>query len=411
MPAPRLVDGRAARLLTGLRDRRGAHLELLERLVEIDSQWSNPAGVARVGHVVGAALAALGFTIERVPQPTLDDDLRWVAELLGPGRRPEDLAPTVVATRDGVGEHRLLVLGDCDTAFPATDAEFRVDGELARGVGVADMKAGLVVLVEALRALDDDEVPCPPVTIVLAGDEQAGSLGSRAVIRERAAGCRLALCMECARDGGHLMGSRAHIGVGVVEAVGREAHAGTSRADGISAIRALAEVVPAIDDLSDDEVLATVTMVAGGRRRSVVPGSARAVVDLRARDPQHWPRLVAAIDRVLDANGSSVDLSLRSHVHRPGVTWTSATDMLLARLGDAADRVGVALPGAVPSLAAGSSAFAAEAGLLVLDGLGPPGGDLMTADEHVLVPGIAERAAVLAAFLEGLATTPLPAAA
>ena len=111
---------------------------------------------------------------------------------------------------------------------------------------------------------------------------------------------------------------------------------------------------------------------------------------------------------MLESATSSAELTLRSHVHRPGVPWTSATDMLLERLAASAAQVGVDVPGAVTSLAAGSSAFAAEAGLPVLDGLGPPGGDLMTPDEHVLVPGIAERAGVLAALLQDLATTPLP---
>lgn len=407
MPPSLPVDERAGRLLAAARRRRHIQLELLKRLVDIDSQWSHPEGVAAIGEVVSDQLIRLAFQVEQVPQPSLDDELRWVAELLSPRHRPEDLAPTLVASREGVGDQRILLLGDCDTAFSTAEANFRLEGDVARGVGVADMKGGLVVLLEALELLADAQLPCPPMTIVLAGDEQAGSLGSRATIRDQAALCHVALCLECARDGGNVMAARAHIGVGLIQVVGREAHAGTSRRDGISAIRALAVLLPAIDDLTTADVLATVTIISGGRRRSVVPGSAQAVVDLRAPDTRHWESLVTDIEGMVDQADCAATLRFRSHVHRPGVAWTADTDRLLSRLDEAASRVGVVPPGAVASLAAGSSAFAAKAGLPVLDGLGPSGGDLMTADEHVLVSTIAERAAVLAALLEDLSTKPV----
>lgn len=411
MPPSLPVDERAGRLLAAARQRRHVQLQLLKRLVDIDSQWSYPEGVAAVGEEMSERFTRLGFFVEEVDQPPLDEGLRWVAELLGPGHRPENLAPTLVASRDGVGDQRILVLGDCDTAFSPADATFRLDGDVARGVGVADMKGGLVVMLEALEVAAGGQMSCPPITIVLAGDEQAGSLGSRTTIRDQAASCHVALCLECARDGGNVMAARAHIGVGLVEAIGREAHAGTSRREGLSAIRALAGLLPSIDDLTTDDVLATVTIISGGRRRSVVPGLARAVVDLRAADTRHWESLVADIGDLVERTDSAATLTFRSHVHRPGVPWTATSDRLLSRLDEAANRIGVVVPGAVASLAAGSSAFAAEAGLPVLDGLGPSGGDLMTADEHILVSTIAERAAVLAALLDDLSTTPLEIAA
>jgi glutamate carboxypeptidase len=46
--------------------------------------------------------------------------------------------------------------------------------------------------------------------------------------------------------------------------------------------------------------------------------------------------------------------------------------------------------------------FTASAGVPTLDGLGPNGGGAHARDEHVLVPDLARRAALLAALLETL---------
>ena len=109
---------------------------------------------------------------------------------------------------------------------------FRIDGDVAYGPGVADAKGGLVVLVGAMRLLQDGEAALPTITVVLSPDEQAGSLRSRRVIERAASASSVCLCLECAREGGNLMGSRACCGVGRITVIGREAHAGTEQADG-----------------------------------------------------------------------------------------------------------------------------------------------------------------------------------
>ena len=46
--------------------------------------------------------------------------------------------------------------------------------------------------------------------MVLAGDEQGGSLGSRHVLHSEGSKASWALCLECARDGGNLIAARGH---------------------------------------------------------------------------------------------------------------------------------------------------------------------------------------------------------
>ena len=81
--------------------------------------------------------------------------------------------------------------------------------------------------------------------------------------------------------------------------------------------------------------------------------------------------------------------------------WTDKTDKLIAIAHEAGDEIGVQFD-VLRSPAAGSSAFVGPMGLPCLDGMGPMGGDLMTTQEHVIIPSLVERAALLAVTLHKL---------
>jgi glutamate carboxypeptidase len=314
------------------------------------------------------------------------------------------VAEVLVARGDFGGRGSVLLLGDLDTSYPAGSVDrfpFRVEDGLAVGPGVADMKGGLVVLSAALRALRDAGLRAPAVSVVLSPDEQAGSLRSRQVIEAEASGRDCCLCVECARDGGNLMGSRSQCGVALLEVRGREAHAGSSHASGVSAIEALARKVPDVNALTDPGrgLFVSVGLVSGGRRRSVVPGLCTAVVDVRAADAPGWAVLETALGAIAareDLPGSSGSLTIRAH--RPAVPWTAATDRLITMARRAGDELGISF-GVIRSGAGGSSAFAGALGVPVLDGMGPSGGGLMTDREHIGVASLSERASLLALTL------------
>lgn len=132
-------------------------VDLLRRVVEINSGSMNFDGVREVGRVFRQELDALGF------RTTWVDGTAF-------GR-----AGHLVATRDGTGP-RLLLIGHLDTVFEA-DSPFQhfelLDDSIAHGPGVADMKGGDVVIVEALRALKAvGRLDGMAITVVMTGDEE-----------------------------------------------------------------------------------------------------------------------------------------------------------------------------------------------------------------------------------------------
>ena len=135
---------------------------VLEKLININSGTHNLEGVRAVGKVLMPELEVLGFKA------------RWVA--MDEVHRAGTLVAEHPCPEPGRCGKRMLLIGHMDTVFER-DSPFQtytVNGHIATGPGVNDMKGGLVDMLYALKALDAaDELKQMEITIVLSGDEEA----------------------------------------------------------------------------------------------------------------------------------------------------------------------------------------------------------------------------------------------
>jgi glutamate carboxypeptidase len=133
-------------------------LELLERLVNINSGTMNFAGVRKVGDILRLELDKLGF------------ETRWV-DGAAFGR-----AGHLIAERTGTGP-RLLLIGHLDTVFePSNHFQKleKVSDSTVRGPGIIDMKGGDVIMLQAFKALAAAGVlEKMSITAVFSGDEES----------------------------------------------------------------------------------------------------------------------------------------------------------------------------------------------------------------------------------------------
>jgi len=138
-----------------------AHAEdaiaLLEETVNISSGTMNHDGVREVGRVMQRELDSIGLETEWIDMPA---EVNRAGHLFG--------------RKDGEGD-RILLIGHLDTVFEADDAfqGFVRDGDSATGPGVDDMKSGNVVIVYALKALQQiGALENIPVVVAYTGDEE-----------------------------------------------------------------------------------------------------------------------------------------------------------------------------------------------------------------------------------------------
>ena len=137
-------------------------IDLLEETVNISSGTMNHQGIRALGAVMDRELETLGFKTEWIEMP---EEMQRAGHLFG--RRYSD------------GKKRVLLIGHLDTVFEADDGfqSYSRDGDTAFGPGVEDMKAGNVVILYALKALQEiGALNDLSVTVAYIGDEEnAGS--------------------------------------------------------------------------------------------------------------------------------------------------------------------------------------------------------------------------------------------
>lgn len=132
---------------------------LLERIVNINSGTLNHVGVRRVAEALGPEFEALGFEVEWIELP-----------------EETNRSGHLFARREGGQGKRLLLIGHLDTVFEEDHPfqAFQRDGSVATGPGVADMKAGDVAILYALKALDAaDALEGTDIVVALTGDEES----------------------------------------------------------------------------------------------------------------------------------------------------------------------------------------------------------------------------------------------
>ena len=357
-------------------------LDLLRRLVEIESPSTEKAATDRIGRFVAGLAREAGAAVTVVPQD------RWGDHVLA---------------RWGEGKGGFLLLCHLDTVLPlGTLAErpWRVADGKAFGPGSLDEKASLVIVLTALKGLRDlGLAPDRPVTVLFNSDEEVGSRSSRPLIEAEATRAGVVLCVEPARPDGSLKVWRKGTALYVISALGRAAHAGADHEEGINAIEELAHQVLRLQEMTDYETGTTVNVgwVQGGTRTNVVPERAKVRVDVRVQTPAEAQRIAAAIEG-LQPVLPGARLTVKGGLSRPPMEESPVTLEPFRRAREIGVSLGLALT-AGGTGGASDANFTAALGVPTLDGLGAVGYGSHSPDEHVLISSLPERAALMAALL------------
>jgi glutamate carboxypeptidase len=363
--------------------------DTLVQLAGIESPSDDKAAVDRCVEALAGIARDLGAAVDRVPVTTAGDHLRLV---FGPSAAPA----------------RLLVLGHSDTVWPvgtlATMPVEERDGAL-HGPGVYDMKAGLVIALQALRALGPSLAAS--VVFLCTSDEEVGSTTSRALIEGEARRADAVLVLEPSLETapppmGGLKTGRKGVGEFRLELTGVPAHAGADPDQGASAVQELARQLLALEGLADRARGTTINagVVGGGTRGNVVAEHAWAAVDVRVTAMDEARRLDAAL-AALRPSDPRVQIRVTGGVNRPPLEPSPAGQRLYDQAAQVARALGHELPhGSVGGASDGN--FTAALGIPTIDGLGAVGGGAHARHEHVRLDSLPLRAALVAGLIDRL---------
>lgn len=305
----------------------------------------------------------------------------------------------------GGGSGHIAVLCHYDTVWPKGTLEqwpVSVEGDRLTGPGCFDMKAGLVQFVWGLRIARDAGLPLPRITLVINGDEEIGSPGSRHVIERAVAGVDAVLVFEASADGA-VKTARKGVGLFSVEVHGVESHAGLDPLRGASAIDELARVIRTLHDATDLENGTSVNVgrISGGSRPNVKAGYARGDVDVRVSQQGEAERIDAVLAG-LAPDDERARIEVSGGWNRPVMPRTDGNVSLFEIARQEARGLGFELD-EVAVGGASDGNFASALGLPVLDGFGAVGDGAHARHEWISVSGMVQRAALAARVLTRLA--------
>ncbi|MFT5572672.1 MAG: glutamate carboxypeptidase [Cryomorphaceae bacterium] len=389
------VDGNEANILGELKSH-----------VDINTGTANIAGLDNYRDILQRELVQLGFATSTHSSPD-------IPVLTCEGGKVQ-IADHLLATRDGAGKQSILLNGHLDTVFSAGD-EFQTlmverDGTL-KGPGVADMKGGIVIMLNALRALNAEQLlDGSKLTVLLNTDEEIGSLGSRKLIEQQAKLHDIGLVFEGSYQN-KVTRARKGLGQARIRIIGRESHAGGAHEEGVSANLELAHKVVEIEQMTDYQRKVTVNtgVMAGGEKRNTISGCAEAYIDMRFPTAEDGEQLK---QRLIEIASSATVTNPRypefpqieswATLHRPVKAQNDMVDQLISQAMGISKLVGEPIVGTRYSGGGTDGSIAQAVGLPTMDSLGMDGIGAHSSREAASVKSLIARTKLAAVLLNRL---------
>ena len=362
---------------------------LIRQFVECESPSDDPPSIDRFVELVSDTVSSFA-SVRAVPGGKFGKHL--VCEMRLPGRKKSG---------------QILALGHSDTVWQLGTLRtmpFRKSDGRLWGPGVYDMKAGIVFLLFAVRALRELQIPVPSrVLLQLNSDEEVGSESSRPLTEKHAASSKAVLVLEPGTGAsGKLKTARKGVGDITLTVRGKASHAGVNHEAGASAIMELVRQIDRIAAFAQPSRGITINpgVIAGGTRSNVVAAEARAEIDIRVLRLKDAAPLEKKF-RALRPFDRRCTLEISGGLNRPPMEHSAGTVRLFRTARKLAAELGVDLE---ESLSGGGSDgnFTAALGIPTLDGLGAVGEGAHAINENILINRMADRTALLAKLIATL---------
>ena len=255
-------------------------LDTLKELVSIESGSGDREGLDKLAAFIAQRLSGVGGQVELI-EPNPADTYRMVDTPKQPGKM-------VLARFTGSGTKKILLIAHMDTVYlrgMLAQQPFRIEGNRAYGLGIADDKQGVALIIHTLSVLKamnfrDHGL----ITVLINGDEEVSSAASRAMLTKLGAEHDAVFSFEASRvESDRLSLTTAGIAAVLLKVEGKASHAGSAPERGRNALYELSHQILQTRDLSDPVTGLKMnwTLSNAGTNRNVIPAVASAVADVR----------------------------------------------------------------------------------------------------------------------------------
>ncbi|MDX1636513.1 MAG: M20 family metallopeptidase [Balneolaceae bacterium] len=296
-----------------------------------------------------------------------------------------------------------MMLGHIDTVWPEGTLQkmpFERDEHSVAGPGSYDMKAGVTMMLTALRVLRDLRLtPEIQPVLFLNSDEETGSRDSKSRIRLLARVMKRVYVLEPSLgEEGRIKTRRKGVAHYDIRVTGKSSHAGLEPEKGRSAILELSYLIQKLFELNDPEngITVNVGKIDGGISTNVVAPESSADVDVRVLTKKDARKVEQKIKN-LTASTEGVTVEVTGGFGREPMTKNRRNSRLWSKAKACAELLDL-------DLHEGTSGGASDGNLTsqytaTLDGLGAVGEGAHSPNEKIYLDDTLRRTALLTLLL------------
>ena len=369
--------------------------------IDINSHFNNIEGLATMRQRLVEAFTSLGAQMEEVqlpPRSTIDNQGFLVSQPVGKAlrmvKRPE-------------ASKRIFLGGHMDTVYPKEctfqKSTLRQSRNQLHGPGSADMKGGLMIMLQALQAFERfPNAQNVGWEVIINSDEEIGSVSSEPLFFAAADRNCVGLIFEPAFIDGTIVNQRKGSTNFSVLARGKAAHAGRDFFLGRNAITALARFMTKTEALIDDArgITFNVGHVEGGETTNIVPDLSICRCNVRVNTIEELESMLEQIHHLIEEENQREGLSLTLHqeTQRPPKPFDAPHQHLYESLAACAQELEWPLSWKQSGGVCDGNILAA-AGLPTIDTLGVVGANMHTHEEYLLIDSLVPRTQLTALYL------------
>jgi glutamate carboxypeptidase len=393
-------------LLARVKQDRAAYLKTLQELVSIESGSRDIDGLNRISELIAGRLRALGGDVQFVAPGS---DVRF-------DDTPKQIGRMVLARFKGTGARRILLLAHMDTVYErgmGAKQPFRIEGDRAYGLGIADDKQGVALILHTLAMLQAMKFQqYGTLTVLITGDEEISAPGSRGTLTRLGREHDVVLSAEGGGSTGNDRIELATTGSGalLLKVTGRASHAGQAPEQGRNALYEMAHQIMQMRDLSDPAtgVKLNWTVASAGTVRNIIPAAAQAMADVRVQRQTSWDGIERRVrERIAKTLIPETKVDVVLERRRPPLEPTEPSRRLSAHAQKIYSELGRTLRVATEGQGGATDAAIAalESKAAVIEGLGLQGAGAHSNDaEYVLLNSLEPRLYLLSRLLMDSAT-------
>lgn len=389
-------------LMTTVKKETTPYLETLKSLVSIESGSADREGLDKISSLIADKLKDLGGQVEFIEAGP--DLYKMFDTPPRPGRM-------VHAQFRGTGTKKILLIAHMDTVYlrgMLATQPFRIEGNRAYGLGIADDKQGIAMILHTLAVLKANRFnDYGLITVLINGDEEISSPASRSTLTKLGAEHDVTFSCEASlASADRISLVTAGIGAVTLNVTGKASHAGAAPELGRNALYELSHQILQMRDLSDPAtgVKFNWTISQAGTNRNVIPAKATATADVRVLKVDDFNSIEPKVaSRITNKLISDAQVEFKFERRRPPLQ-ASPAGLVVANYAKKIYQDELGLELSFSTQAEGGGTDAAFAGLqtknAVLERFGARGFGAHSSDaEYILIDSIEPRMYLLSKMI------------